>query len=219
MPDTSLYPFIIRMPDCPGALHRAAEIVTRYGGNINRLHYDRRIDPRTVFLEISSTKEAHRHILDDLTAIGYLQTDLRPVGFLKCVVYLSHLPGALLELLTHTTSANGNIAFMDFDDTGSHPDRLMMSLSIEDSERVDALLNTLKARYRIEIAEYDTSGNHLDDTVFYLWFAQKLRELLGDTGDAFLFRLLQDINQIVNDTCRILFYKSSPICTIMFSVS
>jgi len=74
-----------------------------------------------------------------------------------------------------------------------------MSLSVEESTRVDHLLNSLKTRYRIEIAEYDTTGNHLDDTVFYLWFAQKLRELLGDTEDAFLFRLLQDINHIVQE--------------------
>jgi glyoxylase-like metal-dependent hydrolase (beta-lactamase superfamily II) len=193
------YPFITRMPDHPGALHRAAEIVTRYGGNINRLHYDRRIDPVTVFLEISATEEAYRHIHDDLAAIGYLQTSLRPAGFLKCAVYLPHRSGALLELLTHTTSANGNIAFVDFDDTGPHPDRLMMSLSVEDSARVDHLLNSLKTRYRIEIAEYDTTGNHLDDTVFYLWFAQKLRELLGETEDEFLFLLLQDINHIVQE--------------------
>jgi uncharacterized protein with ACT and thioredoxin-like domain len=139
-----LYPFITHMPDRPGALRQAAEIVTRHGGNINRLHYDRRIDPRTVFLEITSTEEAYRQIYDDLAAIGYLQTSLRPAGFLRCAVYLPHRPGALLELLTHTTSANGNIAFVDFDDTGTHPDRLMMNLSVEDSARVNRLLNSLK---------------------------------------------------------------------------
>jgi glyoxylase-like metal-dependent hydrolase (beta-lactamase superfamily II) len=199
MQGVHLYPFITRMPDHPGALHRAAEIVTRHGGNINRLHFDRRIDPGTVFLEITSTEEAYHRIHDELAAIGYLQTSLRPAGFLKCAVFLPHRPGALLELLTLTTSANGNIVFVDFDDTGAHPDRLMMSLSVEDSARVDRLLNSLKTRYRIEITEYDTTGNHLDDTVFYLWFAQKLRELLGDTEDAFLFQLLQDINHIVQE--------------------
>ncbi len=194
-----LYPFITRMPDHPGALHRAAEIVTRYGGNINRLHYDRRIDPCTVFLEITSTEDSYRHIHDELATIGYLQTSLRPAGFLRCAVFIPHRPGALLELLTHITSANGNIAFVDFDDTGAHPDRIDLSMSVEDSTRVDCLLNDLKTRYRIEIMEYDTMGNHLDDTVFYLWFAQKLRDLLGETEDGFLFRLLQDINHIVQE--------------------
>ncbi len=43
------FSFIACMPDKPGALHRAAEIITRHRGNINRIQYDRRIDPQTVF--------------------------------------------------------------------------------------------------------------------------------------------------------------------------
>lgn len=43
------FSFITQMPDEPGALHRAAEIVTRYGGNFNWIHYDRWIDLSTVF--------------------------------------------------------------------------------------------------------------------------------------------------------------------------
>ncbi|MCO5380898.1 MAG: hypothetical protein NHB15_01155 [Methanosarcina barkeri] len=44
------FSFIACMPDRPGALHRAAEIITRQEGNINRIQYDRRIDKHTVFL-------------------------------------------------------------------------------------------------------------------------------------------------------------------------
>ena len=88
---------------------------------------------------------------------------------------------------------------MDFDDTGRHPDRLVVSLSVEDSSRVDDLLNALMSCYRMEIMEYDTTGNRLDDTVFYVWFAQKLRELLGETGDDYPLHLLQDINHIVQE--------------------
>lgn len=118
---------------------------------------------------------------------------------MRFAIFLPHRSGALFEFLQHTTSARANIAFMDFDDTGRHPDRLVVSLSVEDSSRVDDLLNALKLSYRMEIMEYDTTGNRLDDTVFYVWFAQKLRELLGETGDEFLLRLLQDINHIVQE--------------------
>ncbi len=41
--------FVARMPDQPGALHKAAEIVRQYQDNINRIHYDRRIDPHSLF--------------------------------------------------------------------------------------------------------------------------------------------------------------------------
>jgi glyoxylase-like metal-dependent hydrolase (beta-lactamase superfamily II) len=191
--------FITRMPDEPGALHRAASIARRYGGNINRLHYDRRIDPATVFFEITAEEEAYHRILEELDAIGYLQTSLRPSGFLRFAIHLPHRSGALDRFLTHITSAHANIAFLDFDDSGKHPERLVVSLSVEDSQRADDLLNALKSRYLMEILEYDTTGKRLDDTVFYLWFAQELRGLVGEAEDSFLLRLLQDINHIVQE--------------------
>jgi len=71
------------MPDTPGSLHRAAEIIKKYEGNINRIQYDRRIDPATVFYEVTASQEAFREITRDLALIGYLQTSLKPQDFLK----------------------------------------------------------------------------------------------------------------------------------------
>ncbi len=192
--------FVARMPDEPGALHRAAEIVRQYNGNINRIHYDRRIDPHTVFFEVSlASEEDYQNIRQGLQRLGYLQESLKPLGFLKFNVYLPHRPGALFEFLNYVTDARANIAFLDFDDQGPHPDRLTVSLTVERSAVVDKLLNRLKSRYRLEILEYDTRGDHLDNTVFYLKFAQKLREILGEAEDEFLLRLLHDINHIVQE--------------------
>ncbi len=112
------------MPDAPGSLHRAAEIIKKYEGNINRIQFDRRIDPATVFYEVTVSEESFRKITNDLSVIGYLQTSLKPLNFLKCCVYLPHRPGALYEFLNFTTSVGANIAFIDFDDKGRHPDRL-----------------------------------------------------------------------------------------------
>ncbi len=192
--------FIARMPDEPGALHKAAEIVRRYKGNINRIHYDKRIDPHTVFFEVTlASEEDYQRVRKDLQRIGYLQESLVPLGFLKFNVYLPHRPGALFEFLNYVTEARANIAFLDFDDRGPHPDRLTVSLTVERSAVVDKLLNRLKSRYRLEILEYDTQGDGLDNTVFYLQFAQKLRALLGEAEDDFLLRLLHDINHIVQE--------------------
>jgi hypothetical protein len=76
------------MPDTPGSLHRAAEIIKKYEGNINRIQYDRRIDPITVFYEVTASDEAFRKITKDLAEKGYLQTSLKPLNFLKFRVYL-----------------------------------------------------------------------------------------------------------------------------------
>ncbi len=193
------FSFIARVPDSPGALHKAAEIVSRYSGNINRIQFDRRIDPYTVFFELTTNGEHYKKITEELSAIGYLQTSLKPLSFLKLYAHLPHRPGALFDFLQYTTSCRANIAYIDFDDKGKHPGRLTVSLNLDDSAAVDRLLNQLKSRYRLEIIEYDTTGQHLDDTVFYLRFAQEIRALVGESEDEFIMQLLGDINHIVQE--------------------
>jgi len=194
------YSFITRMPDAPGALHRAAKIIKKYNGNINRIQFDRRIDPGIVFFDITAEEVAYTHILRDLGEIGYLQTSLSPLSFLKFCVYLpNHQPGTLFEFLNFITAAGANIAYIDFDDRGRNPDRLTVSLNLEQSGAVDTLLNQLKSRYRLEILEYDTTGKSLDSTVFYVRFAQQIRELIGETEEAFILSFLADTNHIAQE--------------------
>ncbi|WP_369792292.1 MBL fold metallo-hydrolase [Methanoculleus sp. MH98A] len=193
------YSFVARMPDKPGALHRAAEIVKSYSGNIIRIQYDRRIDPATVFFEVTATPESYSRMKEDLHAIGYLQASLPTLGFLKFSVYLPHEPGSLFELLTYITGAGANIAYIDFDDRRHDPGRVTISLNVEETAIVESLLDRLKSRYRLEIIEYDTTGEKLDDTVFYVRFAQAVRGLIGTAEDEFLLSLLQDVNHIVQE--------------------
>ncbi len=188
------------MPDDPGALHKAARIIKEYSGNINRIQFDRRIDPGTVFFEVTATAESYAAITRELAAIGYLQTSLKPLSFLKFCIYIpNHRPGTLLEFLNYTTSAGANIAFIDFDENGRHPDRLTVSLNLEQSGIVDTLLDQLKSQYRIEILEYDTTGKHLDDTVFYVRYAQAVREIIGGSEEAFILSFLADTNHIAQE--------------------
>jgi glyoxylase-like metal-dependent hydrolase (beta-lactamase superfamily II) len=193
------FSFVAHMPDTPGSLHRAAEIIKQYDGNINRIQFDRRIDPGTVFYEVTATDEAYAEITRDLKAVGYLQSSLKPLDFLKFTVDMPHKPGALHEFLNFTTSAGANIAFIDFDDRGRHPNRLTVSLNLEQSAIVDQLLDQLKSRYRLEIIEYDKTGKHLDDTVFYVRFAQKVRSLIGDSEDQFILSFLADTNHMAQE--------------------
>lgn len=193
------FSFIACMPDRPGALHGAAEIIKRYDGNINRIQYDRRIDRYIVFFEVTAVSEAYDKIREELEKIGYLQTSLQPVAFLKFHVYLPNCPGALFDFLNYITSWGANITYLDFDERGQHPERLLVGLNIENASLIDDLLNQLKSRYRLEILEYDTTGEKLDDTVFYLRLAQKLRSFIGSAEDAFLMKFLHDINHIAQE--------------------
>ena len=177
--------FVAKMPDEPGALHKAAEIVKRHGGNIDRIQYDKRIDPYTVFFEARCSEEDYQSMRSELQAIGYLQGKLEVPSFLKFNVVLPNRTGALFDFLNHTTAARCNIDFLDFDDRGKHPERLTVSLTVEEAGAVDRLLEELKSVYPLEILEYDTTGQHLDDTVFYIRFAQELMNLGSDPKQAF----------------------------------
>ncbi|WP_422189520.1 MBL fold metallo-hydrolase [Methanoregula sp.] len=191
--------FIAHMPDEPGSLERAAGIIKKYEGNINRIQYDRRIDPCTVFYEVTASLDSYARITSDLASIGYLQTSLNPQSFLKFSVHLPHTAGSLSRFLKYTTDSGANIGFIDFDDAGRHPDRLTVSLNLEDPASVEQLLDKLKSRYQLEILEYDTMGKHLDDTIFYVRFAQEIRELIGESENTFLLSFLADTNHIAQE--------------------
>jgi glyoxylase-like metal-dependent hydrolase (beta-lactamase superfamily II) len=195
--------FIARMPNEPGALHLAAEIVKRRGGNIDRIQYDRRIDPNVVFFEVRCDDTDFYLIKEELRDIGYLQTSLAAPPFLKFHVYLPNKSGALFELLNFTSASKANIAFLDFDDRGQFPERLTVSLTAEDETKIQWLLDELKSRYRLEIVEQDLSGRKLDDTLFYIRFAQELRAFIGPKEEEFLMRLLGDVNHTVQELERL----------------
>ena len=196
------YFFIVRVPDEPGSLQKAASVIRRCSGNINRIHYDRRIDPSTVFFELTATGEMAEGITRELRSLGFLQSSLPSPGFLKFSVYLPHRPGSLQEFLDHTTAAGANIAFADFDDSGEPPHRLTFSMTLGDRSVADRLLDALKSRYRIEVIESSEGRDALDDTVFYLRFAEALRSILGGGEETFLLSLLHDINHIVQELNR-----------------
>ena len=142
---------------------------------------------------------SYARIEEGLARLGYLQDTLRPFHILKFSLSLPHEPGALFAFLNHTTNSRANISSIDFDDRGRHPDRVTITLSLEKRESAELLLDTLKSRYCIEILEYDTTSEKLDDTVFYIRFAQQIREIIGRFGDPFPFPFLADINHAVQE--------------------
>ena len=131
--------------------------------------------------------------------MGFLQISLDTPRYLKFNVYLSDEPGALFKFLDHTSSVGANIAFLDHDVRAKDPGRLTIGLTLENDSVANKLLENLRSNYRIEILEFDSTGKKLDDTVFYLRFAQEIRDIIGNAEDDFLMRLLGDSNHIAQE--------------------
>lgn len=191
------------MPNEPGSLHQAAAVMKRFQGNIERIQYDQRIDPHTVFFEVLIEPEQFQKAMDELAAIGHLRRTLPEPVYLKFEVQIPHQEGALFDFLDSITSTRSNIAFLDFDVTGGEPDTLKVGIVIDDQSRAEELLDIIKGRYPLRITEYRTSGDDLDDTVFYVRFAQDLRALIPEVDDQFLLRFLSDVNHIMQSLRRL----------------
>lgn len=196
------YAFVARMPDEPGALHRAAEVLKRHRGNIERIQYDQRIDANTVFFEIGADDETYREAMDELEGMGYLRLALPVPAYLKLDVWLPNVPGSLFDLLEHVTASGSNIAYLDYDETAPRGEPLRLAVVLEDGSRANVLLDGLKARYPLRILEHSSTGEELDRTVFYIRFAQELRPMLEEGEDDFLLEFLNDSNRISQELRR-----------------
>jgi len=196
----SKIPFILRMPDRPGELHKAAEAIKKHKGNILRVSYDRNIDTETVFFEVSASPSDEERIKEELLSAGYLQTSLKARNQLKLRISLPNRTGALHDFLDGIKEYRPNVAFLDFDEK-TH-DKLTITLNLEDAGMISRLLDAIKDSYRIEVLEYDASGTQLDDSVYYFRLAQEIREIVGEASEAFLLKLLHDINHITQELTR-----------------
>ncbi|MEI8330618.1 MAG: hypothetical protein WCF90_03035 [Methanomicrobiales archaeon] len=65
------------MPNTYGSLHRAVEKIKYYMGNINRIQFDLRIDPRTVFYEVTVSEKSYNRIVQDFEEIWYLMSSIK----------------------------------------------------------------------------------------------------------------------------------------------
>ena len=197
------YSFVAYIPNRPEALNLAAGIITELDGNINRIHYDRQIDSQTAFFEVTCTEDAYIRTKEKLSKIGFLRNSLKSLPFLKFSVNLLNRSGALLEFLNIVSDAGAYIGSIDFDDTGSFPETVYVSMNLEEEHRAEELLNALKNHYKIEIIDYDTTGTKLDKTIFYVRFAQQLRRYLQNADDTALMDFLKDINHTVQELTRL----------------
>ncbi len=194
--------FVARMPNEPGALHKAAAVLKKHNGNIERIQYDTRIDPNTVFFELSAEEDDLQAALDELDAMGYLRRTLPVPAYLKFDITLPHVPGALFDFLEMITGTGTNIAYLDYDETVPRCGPLRVAVVIDDGSRASKLLDGLKSSYPLEIIEHSSVNEDLESTVFYVRFAQEVRALIPGVDEDFLLSFLNESNHIAQELTR-----------------
>ena len=172
--------FMTNLPDTSGAFLTASRIILRHGGNMVRASYNKAVDTHTLFVDVEGEESALDAIEADLTAEGFLQNESR-VKVVLVEAEVVNKPGGIMPVLEALHRRNVNISYLSIQAGDKEVATLKMGLYIEDPTVIDELLVELSAISPVRILDYDAGEKKLDNTVFYLSFADEMRQLLDLT--------------------------------------
>ncbi len=193
--------YVTRMPDKAGAFLVASRIISNYGGNIVRVNYNKAVDTHTLFIEVSATEDQHGSIEHDLKDSGYLSDAEDRSRILMIVLTLSDVPGAVTPILDVLVKHNVNISYMSSQENGTGMQHFKMGLFLEDSGEMTRLIEDISQLCEIRILNYEVTDRLLDGTVFYVSFANEMRDILKlsqkETNDVLICanRLMQQMDE------------------------
>lgn len=170
------------LPDTSGAFLTASRIILCHGGNMVRASYNKAVDAHTLFVDVEGEEAALNAIEAELTAAGFLQNESR-VKVVLIEAEVPHQPGGAIPVLEALSRRNVSISYLSSQAAGKDFAPLKMGLYIEDSAVIDDLLVELSAICPVRILDYDAGEKKLDNTVFYLSFADEMRQLLSLTPE------------------------------------
>ena len=171
--------YVTRMPDKAGAFLLASRIIAACGGNIARVNYNRAVDTHTLFIEVSATAAQHAEIARQLSECGYLTELEDGKRILMIVLTLSDHPGAVTPVLEVLSRHRVNISYISSQENGTGVQHFKMGLLIENTGEIKRLIDEISRICEISILNYEVTDRLLDGTVFYITFANEMREILS----------------------------------------
>ncbi len=175
--------YITRMPDKAGAFLQASRIIAGNGGNIVRVNYNKSVDVHTLFIEVNAEESAHKHILRELSDIGYLTEAKSEQKVILIVLKLTDKVGAVTPVLEIINNYEINVTYISSHENGTPHQYFKMGLLIENTDEIKSLLEDISKICEVKIIDYDITEKSLDNTVFYITFANEMREILSLTQE------------------------------------
>ena len=188
--------YITTMPDKAGAFLKASSVIAAEGGNIVRVNYNKAVDLHTLFIDVEAEKAQMHRITEQLKEIGYLAEQVPAQQVMLIEVKLLDAPGALTPVLEKISRHHINISYLNSQANGTAYQYFKMGLFIEEPTAVRSLLDEISAICDVRILEYSVTEKILDSAVFYLGFANEMRDLLG-LGRKETNRLIIESNKIM----------------------
>ncbi len=171
--------YITKMPDKAGAFLSASRIICENGGNIVRVNYNKSVDAHTLFIEVNAEEKQHKHIWSELSELGYLTEAQDNQKVVLIVLKLLDIVGSVTPVLEIINNYDINVTYISSQETGTPYQYFKMGLMIENPNEVKNLLEDISKICEVKIIDYDITEKSLDNTVFYISFANEMREILN----------------------------------------
>ena len=171
--------YITKMPDKAGAFLQASRIISKNGGNIVRVNYNKSVDVHTLFIEVFGNESCHEKIWEQLSGLGYLTETNSGQQVILIVLKLPDEVGAVTPVLEIINNFDINVTYISSQETGTPYQYFKMGLLVENAEEIKKLLESISKICQVKILDYDVTEKSLDNTVFYITFASEMREILN----------------------------------------
>ena len=167
------------MPDKAGAFLQASRLISSLGANITRISYNKAVDTHTMFIDVSGSEDQLRRVSDGLWEMGYYQNmDQAPqVLLLECM--LPAVAGSMVPVLELVNRYKFNISYVNCGEAKGDFQSLKLGLFVENHEQIRTFLDQASQICEVRIIDYDGSERVLDNTVFYISFANQVAAKLN----------------------------------------
>ena len=167
------------MPDQMGAFLKADRCISKLGLNITRVSYNKAVDAHMLFIEVEGSKEQLALADRELGELGYLNNQAGLGSVILIEFKLRDVPGALLPILELIQEYSFNISYISSQENGTEYQFFKMGLFVENGRKISEFIRRAVMLCRIKIIDYSKSEKILDNTVFYLSYADHISEKMG----------------------------------------
>ena len=162
------------MPNHIGAFLKASRCLADLGINITRVSYNKAVDSHMLFIDAEGTAEQLAKATEELTKIGYLQSDVDSRSVVLLEFRLKDEPGSVTKVLELISDFNFNISYISSQENGTEYQLFKMGLIVDDKDRIDAFLSEAKKLCEVRLIDYNHADRIYDNSFFYSTFVSEL---------------------------------------------
>ena len=188
--------FTTMMPDHAGAFIGADRCLSQLGLNITRVSYNKAVDTHLLFIEAEGSEPLLDEAERQLSSLGYLPNSMAIGSVILIEFRLEDHPGALYPVLDLISNFDFNISYISSQEDGSGYQDFKMGLFVDNSRDISEFMRKAAQICPVRILDYDRSEKVLDNTVFYLSFANEITDKMG-LGSEDKNRLIVNSNLIM----------------------